>query len=307
MGLKLANNSESTLAAGINAAVTTLTVQAGHGARFPTCVDGNGDFFFVTLVNVAGQREVIKVTRHDAGTDVFQVMERAADPIANASSATAYVFAQDDVVQMRTPAVLMQTTDTTESATFQLDSQNTGPLLKNNSGVMEIRNAADSAYANLKALGMTLTDALVIAGSLTGVTSLTMAGALSGVTTLAMSGALSGVTSLAMGGALSGVTTLALSGATSGGTDITISGTLQAEHIASTDDIAVTDDLTVGGLATITGTSSIPIDNEATSKKIKARDHGTVTDPEVVNVVYGTGSPPAASGTPIGTLFIKYV
>jgi len=35
-------------------------------------------------------------------------------------------------------------------------------------------------------------------------------------------------------------------------------------------------------------------------------DHGTATDPEVVSVVYGTGSPPVANTTPIGTLWIKY-
>jgi hypothetical protein len=45
-----------------------------------------------------------------------------------------------------------QNTDTgTTSATFQLDSGNTGPKLKNNSGVTEIRNAADDAYTNIKA------------------------------------------------------------------------------------------------------------------------------------------------------------
>jgi hypothetical protein len=35
-------------------------------------------------------------------------------------------------------------------------------------------------------------------------------------------------------------------------------------------------------------------------------DHGTATNPEIVAVVYGTGSPPAANTTPIGTLWIKY-
>ncbi len=43
-----------------------------------------------------------------------------------------------------------------------------------------------------------------------------------------------------------------------------------------------------------------------TSGAITAYDHGTATDPEVVNVVYGTGSPPTASTTPIGTIFIQY-
>ena len=35
-------------------------------------------------------------------------------------------------------------------------------------------------------------------------------------------------------------------------------------------------------------------------------DHVTTSGAQVVNVVYGTGSPPTASGVPIGTLFIKY-
>ena len=45
-----------------------------------------------------------------------------------------------------------QNTDTgTTSETFQLDSDNSGPKLKNNSGTTEVRNAADSAYAPAKA------------------------------------------------------------------------------------------------------------------------------------------------------------
>jgi hypothetical protein len=38
-----------------------------------------------------------------------------------------------------------------------------------------------------------------------------------------------------------------------------------------------------------------------------AFDHGTETNPEVVNIVYGTGLPPIANTTTIGTLFIKYI
>jgi hypothetical protein len=52
---------------------------------------------------------------------------------------------------------------------------------------------------------------------------------------------------------------------------------------------------------------SLAIDNEADDYKIKARDHGTVTVPETINFVFGTGStPPAASGTPIGTIYVQY-
>lgn len=39
---------------------------------------------------------------------------------------------------------------------------------------------------------------------------------------------------------------------------------------------------------------------------IVTADHGTATNPEVVAVVYGTGTPPTANTTPIGTLFVKY-
>lgn len=36
-------------------------------------------------------------------------------------------------------------------------------------------------------------------------------------------------------------------------------------------------------------------------------DHGTAATDEVVNVCYGTGSPPTASTTTEGTLFIQYI
>jgi hypothetical protein len=46
-----------------------------------------------------------------------------------------------------------QNTDTgTDSSTFQLDNDATGVKIKNNSGVLEIKNAADDTYANLKGL-----------------------------------------------------------------------------------------------------------------------------------------------------------
>lgn len=47
-------------------------------------------------------------------------------------------------------------TSTTTSDTFQIDSENSGPKLKNNSGVLEVRNEADDAYAIAKALKLTL-------------------------------------------------------------------------------------------------------------------------------------------------------
>jgi len=64
----------------------------------------------------------------------------------------------------------------------------------------------------------------------------------------------------------------------------------------------------IGGLSSgDNDPSAIEIDNVVADKKILARDHGTATVPEVANIIYGTGSPPAANTTPIGTLFIKYI
>jgi hypothetical protein len=42
----------------------------------------------------------------------------------------------------------------TSSSYFQVDNANNGPRIKNNAGVLEIRNAADNAYASLKALSL---------------------------------------------------------------------------------------------------------------------------------------------------------
>lgn len=272
MGLKFSNNSEGTLASGISAAATSLTLTPGHGSRFPE-VDfaADGDYFFATLVDQSGNREIIKVKEHKTAVDIdqFSIIERSADTIQTA--AANYAFVANDKVQLRIPAIAVLSIDATQSSTFHLDSDNTGPNIKNNSGVLEVRNSADSAYANFKAAAIESTSNLTISGTLSGVTSLTIAGALSGVT------------SLAMGGALTGATTGAFS------SNVTIGGTLG-----------------VTGAITAATASNIEIDNESADRKIKARDHGTASTPEVSNVVYGTGSPPSAGTTPEGTLWFKY-
>ena len=69
MVMKFTNNATSTLAAGINSSVTTLSVAAGQGALFPTL---SGDYFYCTLANVAGTVEIIKVTARS--TDTFTIV-----------------------------------------------------------------------------------------------------------------------------------------------------------------------------------------------------------------------------------------
>jgi hypothetical protein len=105
MGLKYINNSESTLLSGIAAGATTLTVAAGEGIKFPT-VDyvNDGNYFYATLVDISGNREVIKVTKHTSG-DVFQTIVRAQDAIGVWNETpTAYAFSAGDKIQVRLPA-----------------------------------------------------------------------------------------------------------------------------------------------------------------------------------------------------------
>jgi hypothetical protein len=55
-----------------------------------------------------------------------------------------------------------------------------------------------------------------------------------------------------------------------------------------------------------TADAALPKAGGTMTGAIVTADHGTATNPEVVSVVYGTGSPPAASTTPIGTLYVQY-
>ena len=79
MVMKFTNNATSTLASGINASVTSLTVASGNGALFPTL---SGDYFYCTLTNTAGTIEIIKVTARS--TDTFTIV-RAQDNTTAAS------------------------------------------------------------------------------------------------------------------------------------------------------------------------------------------------------------------------------
>lgn len=66
------NNGVSTLAANVSAADTTIFIQAGHVARFPTIAAP--DYCFVTLENAAGALEIVKVTAHGAASASLTVV-----------------------------------------------------------------------------------------------------------------------------------------------------------------------------------------------------------------------------------------
>ena len=98
MGVKVTNNAFGTISAGISNSDTTIVLDAGQGARFPTL--SSGDFFFATLIDTSNNLEIVKVTARS--TDSMTVT-RAQD------NTTARAFAIGDRFELRPTAALFET------------------------------------------------------------------------------------------------------------------------------------------------------------------------------------------------------
>lgn len=72
MGVILTNNATSTLVASITSSATSLAVQSADAGRFPS--PGEGEWFPATIVDAAGNMEIVKVTARSSGT---MTIERA--------------------------------------------------------------------------------------------------------------------------------------------------------------------------------------------------------------------------------------
>lgn len=95
MGIKVANNAYASLAGGITAAATVITVNAGQGARFPSL--GSGDYFFGTLIDTSNNIEIVKVTARSADS---MTVVRGQD------GTTARAYAANDRLELRPTAAL---------------------------------------------------------------------------------------------------------------------------------------------------------------------------------------------------------
>lgn len=60
MAVQLKNNAFTTIPAGVSSTATTLNVATGDGSKFPSL--GTGDYFYLTLVDVSGNFEIVQVT-----------------------------------------------------------------------------------------------------------------------------------------------------------------------------------------------------------------------------------------------------
>jgi hypothetical protein len=93
MGIKLSNNANATLAAGINSSATSITLTTGQGARFPTL--SGGDYFYATLVDTSNNLEIVKCTARS--TDVLTV-------VRGQESTTARAYVTGDRIEIRLTA-----------------------------------------------------------------------------------------------------------------------------------------------------------------------------------------------------------
>ena len=104
MGLKVANNAFGTLNAGITNSDTTIVLQAGEGARFPSL--SAGDYFYATLIDTTNNLEIVKVTARSTDT---MTVERGADGTSGRA------FSTNDRFELRPVAALF--TEFAERAT----------------------------------------------------------------------------------------------------------------------------------------------------------------------------------------------
>ena len=97
MGVKVTNNAFGTLSTSINTSATTVVLDSGQGARFPTL--GSGDFFFATLIDTSNNLEIVKVTARSSDS---MTVTRAQD------NTTALAFAIGDRFELRPTAALFE-------------------------------------------------------------------------------------------------------------------------------------------------------------------------------------------------------
>ena len=108
--IKFANYAFSTLAVGCDSAATSLSVPAGHGARFPALAAG--EYFYATLENAALNREIVKVTaRVDDTLTVLRAQDNttarswnAGDSVSLRVNAAAFADVSKAVNHEYTPA-----------------------------------------------------------------------------------------------------------------------------------------------------------------------------------------------------------
>ncbi len=97
------NNAVSSLASYIDSTATTMTLSTGTGNLFPEIKQGSDDYFYVTILDMNGAFEIVKVTSRTAD---YCTIVRAQD------KTTARSFPQGSVVEQRLTAASLHDIET---------------------------------------------------------------------------------------------------------------------------------------------------------------------------------------------------
>jgi hypothetical protein len=102
MGIEFSNLAEGTLAAGISDSDPALELTSGDGSLFPAASEGDGTYFYATLIKQTGAVEIIKVLEHTGGTDFFTLIVRGQD------DTSAIAFSTADKCELRFPKIILE-------------------------------------------------------------------------------------------------------------------------------------------------------------------------------------------------------
>jgi len=119
MGIKIKNNAFGVLLTGITSTGTSITLQTGQGANFPSLVVG--DYFYATLIDVSNNLEIVKVTARSS--DILTV-------VRGQESTTARAYSAGDRLELRITALGLEeyiTANGFPSGTIMLFQQTAAP------------------------------------------------------------------------------------------------------------------------------------------------------------------------------------
>lgn len=108
MGVKVKNNAYGVLLLSITAGDTSITLQTGEGANFPSLA--SGEYFYATLIDVSQNLEIVKVTARTG--DVLTV-------VRGQEGTTARVYVVGDRIEQRITAALLNEKANKSGDTFQ--------------------------------------------------------------------------------------------------------------------------------------------------------------------------------------------
>jgi hypothetical protein len=115
MAIKFTNNATGELSVGIAAGDVSLTLQTGQGDRFPSV--SNPNYFFITLTDSNGNREIVKCTGRGTGSNNFTIVRGQ-----EGTSARAWL-AGDNVGLRLTAGALQAWEDAIQTLISDLDNE----------------------------------------------------------------------------------------------------------------------------------------------------------------------------------------